>query len=70
MFHIVCRYPDPEGTKSKDGIKVTGWIREDFDLHVDKTSPSIRPFTAYTTQYYDVQPESMKYDLEVADQED
>ena len=70
MLHIVCRYPDPEGTKTKDGIKVTGWLREDFDLHVEITAPCIKPFTMYTTQYYDVQPDSMKYDLDVADQED
>ena len=49
MFHIACRYPDPEGVKIKDGVKVTGWLREDFDLHVEKTAPCIRQFSQYTT---------------------
>lgn len=70
MFHIVCRYPDPEGTKQKDGIKVTGWLRDEYDLYIEKTAPAIRPFKHYTTQYYDVQPDNMKYDLDVNDQED
>ena len=67
MFHIVCRYPDSEGVKEKDGIKVTGWLRDEFDLIVEKNAPCIKIFTSYTTQYMNVGPEEMKYDLEVND---
>lgn len=70
IFHILCRYPDPEGTKVKNGVNVTGWLRDDFDLYLEKGAPCIRPFGKYTNQYYNVAPEDMKYDLEVSDQED
>ena len=49
---------------------MTGWLRDDFDLHLEKTAPCLRPFCSYTTQYFSVAPEDMKYDLDIADQED
>lgn len=70
MFHIQCRYPDPTSSKEKNGVKVNGWVRDDFDLYLEKKSPCVRPFGAYTTQYFNVAPEDMKYDLDVPDQED
>ena len=70
IFHILCRFPDPEGTKVKNGVNVTGWLRDDFDLYLEKGAPCIRQFGKYTNQYYNVAPEDMKYDLEVSDQED
>lgn len=51
-------------------MKVTGWVRDDFDLHLEKEAPCIRPFGTYTQQYFNVAPEDMKYDLDVSDQED
>jgi len=70
FLHIVCRFKDPEGQKEKDGVRYTGWLRDDFDLYLEKAAPCIKPFNNYTTQYFNVSPEDMKYDLEVTDQED
>lgn len=70
MLHIVCRYADPEGQKVKDGVKVTGWLKDEFDLILEVNSIAVRQFESYSCQYYNVGNDDMKYDLDVTDQED
>ena len=49
MLSIVFRYPDPNGTKVKDGVKVTGWVSAQYDMEQELFSPSIQRFWAYST---------------------
>ena len=70
MLSVVFRYPDPNGAKQKDGVKVTGWINAQYDMEQELFSPCVQRFWAYSTQYFNVGPDEMKYDHDVKDQED
>ena len=70
VLHIANRYPDPESQTIHQGVRVTGWVEEEFDLFVEIGSPNLQPLNSYALQYRSVTQQELKYDVDVQDWED
>ena len=47
-FHMAFRYPDETSEKMKDGKRYNGWIKDEFDMHLESNAPCFRPFGHYS----------------------
>ena len=41
ILNTAFRYPDEHGLKTKDGVRVTGWISAEYDMHIEIGGPNI-----------------------------
>ena len=45
---MAFRYPDETSEKMKDGKRYNGWIKDEFDMHLESNAPCFRPFGHYS----------------------